>query len=113
MKLLTENALLTCDHRTGVVDHAVTQDLVAITGGHVLVEDNPERKPISGCNNRGVNIYPCLHTVNAEQGYSDLLRIEGKRVCLDTVVGLTDGTIPGTVHYRVRDPGQTLVSEGE
>ncbi len=46
-----------------------------------------------------------------QQGYSEWLRIGGKRVCLDTVTGLTDGTPPGTVKYEVRDPGQRLVEE--
>jgi hypothetical protein len=29
------------------------------------------------------------------------------------VVGLTDGTPPGTVEYKVIDPGQTLVDEAK
>jgi hypothetical protein len=32
-------------------------------------------------------------------------------VCLDTVTGLTDGTPPGIVTYKVRHAGQALVSE--
>jgi hypothetical protein len=39
------------------------------------------------------------------------VRIDGRRVCLDTVTGLTDGTPPGTIKYEVRSPGQDLVSE--
>ena len=112
MKLLTEDALLTCDHMTGKVAIAATQNIVTIAHRCVLVENDPEHRSISGCDNRGVNIFPCSNTVNVNQGYSDLIRIEGHRVCLDTIVGLTDGTLPGTVHYRVRSPGQTLVSEG-
>jgi len=44
-------------------------------------------------------------------GYSQLVRIEGRQVGLEVVVGLTDGTPPGTVDYKVRHPGQELVSE--
>jgi hypothetical protein len=39
------------------------------------------------------------------------LRIAGRRVCLETVTGLTDGTPPGTVKYLVRDPGQGFVQD--
>jgi hypothetical protein len=44
-------------------------------------------------------------------GYSDLIRINGKRVCLDTVTGLTDGTPPGLVKYKVNNAGQPSVRE--
>ena len=43
-----------------------------------------------------------------QEGYSDLLRIDGHRVCLDPVTGRTDG-VPAIFHYLVRDPGQRLV----
>jgi hypothetical protein len=32
-------------------------------------------------------------------------------MCLDTVNGLTDGTPPGVVEYKVRHAGQELVTE--
>jgi hypothetical protein len=54
---------------------------------------------------------PCLTTLKVQQGYSGLIDIQGRRVCLDTVTGLTDGTPPGTFKYSVRRPGQDLVSE--
>jgi hypothetical protein len=44
-------------------------------------------------------------------GYSDLLRIDGRRICLDSLNGLTDGTPPGTVMYKVNEPGQPFVAE--
>ena len=40
-------------------------------------------------------------------GYSTWIRIGGKRVVLSNLDGLTDGTVPGTVHYQVRDPWQS------
>jgi hypothetical protein len=50
-------------------------------------------------------------TLKVRKGYSDWIRIDGKRVCLDSVIGLTDGTPPGAVDYFVRDPEQLLVEE--
>ncbi len=111
MRILVENALLVCDHEAGRVSIAPTQDLVRINGSRVLVERDPEGRSITGCPNVGATIKPCLSTLPVREGYSHLLRINGRRVCLDTVRGLTDGTPPGTVDYHVRRPGQTLVTE--
>jgi hypothetical protein len=112
MNILTEDAVLTCDHQLGKVGIRATQGWVTIEGRRVLVHDDPEGRPIAGCPNVGAAIKPCQSTLPVEEGYSSWVRIDGKRVCLDTVVGLTDGTPPGTVHYRVRDPGQRFVAEG-
>lgn len=111
MKLLTEDAVLVCNHELGRVDIEPTQSLVTIERRAVLVENNPEARRITGCPNIGAVIKPCLATLKVREGYSDLLRIEGRRVCLDTVTGLTDGTPPGTVPYKVRTPGQVFVAE--
>jgi hypothetical protein len=112
MKILTEDAVLVCKHELGKVKTENTQDFVTIEERAILVDDNPEGKKISGCPNIGVTIKPCQHTLKVEEGYSDFITIEGKRICLDTVTGLTDGTPPGVVKYKVRSPGQDLVSEG-
>lgn len=111
MKLLTEDAIIVCNHEVGRVSLLATQDLVTIEGRKLLVDDNPENRPIARCPNIGATIRPCLHTLRVQIGYSEWLRVEGQRICLDTVTGLTDGTPPGTVMYKVNDPGQQLVSE--
>jgi len=113
MKLLTERAVLVCNHELGTVENKPTQKLVRIGGDRVLVEIDPEGRQIKRCPNIGINIKPCNTTLRVETGYSTLLRIDGRRICLDTVTGLTDGTPPGTVHYKVRSPGQLFVSEAE
>ena len=110
MKLLTENAVLLCGHKLGVVDIAATQKLVAVDGRRLLVRRNPEGRPIKGCP-PAPGFKPCQVTVNVTGGYSTLLRIERKPVCLDTLSGLTDGTPPGSVIYSVSRPGQHWVSE--
>jgi len=43
------------------------------------------------------------------KGYSGWIRVDGSAVVLDNLDGLTDGTVPGTVHYQVRTPGQSFV----
>ncbi len=111
MKLLTEDAVITCNHILGRVSLEPGQTLVRINHRRILVEDDPERKKITGCPNIGATIKPCQLTLRVQSGYSDLLRIKGHRICLDTVTGLTDGTPPGAVHYQVRQPGQTLIDQ--
>ena len=111
MRILTEDAVLVCKHELGKAGIVPTQQLVTIRGRRVLVETDPEGRPIRGCPNFAIVIKPCTHTLPVKQGYSALLRIQGRRVCLDTVTGLTDGTPPGIVEYKVREPGQELVSE--
>jgi len=109
MRFITEDAKLVCAHEVGMVVNAPSQDLVTINRRRVLVERDPEGRTIRSCNNIGATIKPCQLTLLVMQGYSDFLRIDGKRVCLDTVIGLTDGTPPGTIRYKVNDPGQNLV----
>jgi len=111
-RLLTNQARLVCRHELGTVANYHRQAFVRISGCPVLVDDDPEGRTISGCPNVGATIKPCTRTLAVTRGYSDLLRIEGHRVCLDTVSGLTDGTPPGTVEYIVRDAGQDFVGEG-
>jgi hypothetical protein len=110
LPFLTEDAVIICQHRNGKVQIEPTQHLVTINGRRILVEDNPENRPIKGCPNYGVTIKPCTSTLKVREGYSRFLRIEQHAVCLSSVVGLTDGTPPGGVEYQVRDPGQKLVA---
>lgn len=111
MLLLTEDALVVCTHELGKVAIVPTQDLVRVEDRLVLVEPNPESRPISGCPNIGATIKPCLNTLRVRTGYSEWIRIEGRPVCLDTVVGFTDGTPPGVVEYKVNNAGQPFVEE--
>jgi hypothetical protein len=111
MLLLTEDAVLVCAHELGIVSIAATQDLVTVEGRRLLVEANPEGRPIAGCPNYGPAIKPCTTTLRVQKGYSDLVRIDGRRVCLSSVTGITDGTPPGTVQYKVRSVGQSFVEE--
>jgi hypothetical protein len=112
MKWLTEDAVINCKHELGIVHLLLPlQDLVTIEGRKVLVQNDPEGKPITGCPNIGATIKPCTRTLGVETGYSPFLRIDGRSICLDTVTGLTNGTPPGIVKYVVRRPGQELVEE--
>jgi len=110
MFILTEDAIVQCKH-DGSVGLVPSQTLVAIAGRKVLVEPDPEARPITTCPMYGPGLKPCTTTLRVTKGYSGFVSIGGRRVCLDAVTGLTDGTPPGTVNYVVREPGQSLVEE--
>jgi len=108
---ITEDVLLVCKHQLGKVSIVPSQDLVSIGSRRVLIDPDPQGRSIGGCPNYGPTMKPCTNTLQVERGYSEWVRIEGKSVCLDTVTGLTDGTLPGTVKYIVNEPGQHWVQE--
>jgi hypothetical protein len=113
MQWLTEDARLICDHG-GRVHNKLSQELVKIAGRRVMVAIDPEGRTISACPNADVLMgqRPCVTTLVVRTGYSEFIAIAGHKVCLSTVRGLTDGTLPGTVDYKVIDPGQKLLEAG-
>jgi hypothetical protein len=105
MEWVTVDAVVKCDH-DGRVGNVASQGWLTIEGVPVLVEDDPVGRTVSGCPNVGPTIKPCAKTLRVATGYSDWIRVDGRRVVLSTLSGLTDGTPPGVVRYTVRDPGQ-------
>jgi hypothetical protein len=107
---LTIDALLACADK-GKVNNKPSQDFVRIAQRIVLIEPDPEGRSISNCPNNNVmmGMKPCTSTLKVQTGYSTFVRISGKRVCLSTVEGLTDGSPAGAAKYNVLKPGQTLV----
>lgn len=113
MFFITEDAVIVCKHETGRVTNAPSQDWVTIAKRRILVEIDPEGRTIKGCPIQPP-MRPCITTLKVIEsfgGYSNLIRIGGKRLCLDTVTGLTDGTPPGLVRYKVNNAGQPFVQE--
>jgi hypothetical protein len=108
MELLTVNAVVRCGH-DGRVENVARQGYVTIGSVPVLVAHDPRGRTVVGCPNVGPTMKPCTTTLAVDTGYSGWIRIDGNPVVLSTLDGLTDGTVPGTVHYTVRDPGQDFV----
>ena len=111
MFFITEDATVVCQHERGIVQNKPSQSWVTVANRRVLVEVDPEGRAINGCPNMGVGIRPCVTTLPVVAGYSDLIRVDGRRLCLNTITGLTDGTPPGLVKYKVNDAGQPFVEE--
>lgn len=111
MLILTDEALLVCKHEVGRITNKRSQDFVTIGKKPILVENDPEGRTITGCPIYPPMGRPCVTTLKVQTGYSEWMRVGGKRLCLDTITGLTDGTPPGTVLYKVNFAGQEFVSE--
>lgn len=108
MEWVTAKAVIKCAH-DGTVQNKPSQDWVTVGRVPVLVATDPEGRDITACPNYGPTIKPCVKTLKVATGYSTWLRVDGKRVVLSHLDGLTDGTPPGVVHYTVRNPGQDFV----
>jgi len=108
MEWVTEQATVHCGH-DGRVANKASQGWLTVDGVPVLVDDDPEARTVTGCPNAGPTMKPCARTLAVATGYSHWLRAGGRRIVLSHLDGLTDGTVPGTVHYTVRSPGQHLV----
>lgn len=105
MRWVTADATIACGHE-GRVENLPGQSWVTVDGRPVLVAGDPPGRAVVGCPNIGPTVKPCTRTLAVTAGYSGLLDIDGHPVVLSTLDGLTDGTVPGTVHYRVVEPGQ-------
>lgn len=110
MFALTQTAVLVCDHVVGVVAMIPSQHFVRIDGKPVLVAADPVGKAIVGCPNVGPTIKPCTATLAVKKGYSEFVSVGGCKMCLDPITGLTDGTPPGFVNYKVIETGQNFVN---
>ncbi|MGW5361050.1 hypothetical protein [Actinopolymorpha pittospori] len=108
LRWVNARAVIRCGH-DGTVATRPSQEWVRVDGVAVLVAHDPEGRDITACPNYGPMMKPCVTTLQVVEGYSDWLSVDGRRVVLDNLDGLTDGTVPGTVHYDVRDPGQPFV----
>lgn len=110
MKWLTVAGRVVCAHQ-GTVGLVAGQNFVRTQGHKVLVAHDPQGKSILACPNAGATIKPCTSTLKVTGGYSNFIKIGGRKVCLETIKGLTDGTPPGMVEYSVVSTGQNLVNE--
>jgi hypothetical protein len=109
MKLLTDKSDLKCEHK-GVVRNKPSQNWVTIENNPVLVDNDPEGRDIDRCPFHGpIGTKACAKTLKVTQGYSAFIRIDGHAVCLDNLVGFTDGIGPG-FKYNVVDPEQQFVA---
>jgi hypothetical protein len=109
--LVRSDALVLCSHELGKVVLRPSQTWVRVGGEPLLVDPDPEHRPIIGCPNLTVATKPCTSTLGVRRGYSELVAIGGRAVCLDGLRGTTDG-MGGVFDYAVSRPGQRLVAEG-
>lgn len=103
--VLNARAALSCPH-LGRVRVAPSQGLVHIAGAPALVAGDTVGKAVAGCT-VPPNSGPCTATTGVARGYSRLVHIVGRPVCLRTLEGPTNGAVTPT--YAVDDAGQERV----
>ena len=108
MRWLTLNGTVKCGHGGGVALTALQQWLT-IEGVPVLVVPDPVGRAISSCPNVSTNLLPCTVTGSITLGTSNYVRIDGRAVVLDTLIGVTNSAPPS--QYSVTRAGQAFVEE--
>jgi len=109
VNILPDGSIVKCGHG-GIVANRASQTFVKVQGMPVLIEDDPVGRSISNCPNVGIGRKPCTTTRAVRTGYSGFVSINGHPVCLDTLVGVTDGVDVQIVLYTVINAEQTLVT---
>lgn len=99
-----------CGHGGRVTPQA-QQRWVSVMQVPVLVMADPVGRPISDCPNIATNLVPCTVCGAVVSGPSPLVRVDGRPVVLDSLVGVTNSVAPST--YFSVDAGQSLVTEGK
>lgn len=122
MHILTDEAKIVCGHklpRPGEAKIIATQDLVAIKKANLPKRIATERMPIlvrqippiymvENCPvENSQNTKKCM-TLTILSGYSRLVRVQGKPICLENLRGITDGMPLAPI--KVEDCGQDFVS---
>ena len=113
MLAITRDAVLKCAHG-GVVHFDPQQEWVTIEGRAILVEGDPLGRRIWACPQATPVNPPCRRTisVNEAKSYSAMVRIDGKRICMDTITGTTDWSLLSVIPFTALEAGQQLVSLG-
>ncbi len=110
--LITQKAVLQCDHLTGIVGIIASQTFVTIEKIPILVKGDLVSRPIAGCPiPASGGSKPCLTTINETKGHSKFIFIRNIPVCLKSLKGLTDGVPPGSINYTVNQAGQNFMVE--
>jgi hypothetical protein len=115
VRVLTEDAVLKCDHG-GVVDIKPRQDWIRISGRAVLIEDDPLNRSVHRCPMITPTTPACARTISISEApsYAAFVRVQTKgddrrRLCLDSTTGHTDWSRMATVNYNVTSSGQDFV----
>ncbi len=112
MLIVTKKAIIICQHVPGTVAKKASKDFVRISNSPILRGADPIGRGISKCSNVSASTKPCTSTLTVQKGHSTLAFVEGQPICMQNLSGLTDGTLPGTVKYKVANPGQNFVNCG-
>jgi hypothetical protein len=108
--VLTESSSLACTHQGSLQLHA-GQSKLSINGSKVLVQGDVESATIGTCKtipDANSVTKKCLRITTAIGGVAGKLKVDGKGVLLESIQGLTTGTVGGKPQeWLVQSAGQT------
>jgi hypothetical protein len=108
--VLTENSTLTCAH-AGSLQLTAGQSKLAVGGAKVLVAGDLNGAVIGACTTVPAPItstLKCLNVTSALAGVAGKVKVGGRGVLLETIQGLTNGTVGGTPQtWSVQNAGQS------
>ena len=111
LKVLTENAKLSCAHG-GRVGLEASQHLVRIGGVPVLVRPDLLNRPIQACPHATPANPPCIKTVSVDEAasYSRFVFIKRQPLAKLSATGRTDWSKLGVVPFSAAAAGQDFVT---
>ena len=102
--VLTSASVLSCGHQ-GKFVLVPSQTKLKVDGNPVLVEGDLEKATIAGCTTPAPGKL-CTKVSSVIVGVAITMAVDGKKVLLDTAMGLTDG-VPAPAPWSVTSAGQT------
>jgi hypothetical protein len=111
LRIITEKASVVCPHG-GRVHLKASPGWVFVNGAPVMVDSDLEGCTISACPWTGGSLVPCSKTLRVIMGRSPWIKIDGRRVYLKKVKGLTNGAPPpGSFQFKVARSYHSFVQE--
>jgi hypothetical protein len=111
--VLTESSTVVCKNQ-GTVQLRSGQSKLSVNGSKVLVEGDLDGAQVSGCTtvtDANTGALQCSAVLTALGGVAGKLKVSGKGVLLESIQGLTGGTVGGTPQdWSVQNAGQTKLT---
>ena len=105
---LITSSIIGCNHAGLTVPPLVAGQDVLMVNGQPVVAPSSLSVTFVGCTHTGTNITPCLAIATQTAGNSEVLKINGNPVVLDTAAGTTDSK-PDAGSWSVQTVNQDVL----
>jgi hypothetical protein len=109
--VLTTGSTVTCLHDAAVTFGGQTKLRFGTANRPVLVRSSVLDKDIAMCGNSGTGISPCKKVTDITSGLATKLRVGTDPVLLESLAGLTNGTVSGVIQpLKAASAGQAKLT---